>query len=83
VILELGEEWWVKFTTSANLELLIRSLNKTNFDTHIELEYLATLTTIISKMLSLSNLNDLDLDVPPTLFNKILNLLRNFLNNLN
>ena len=67
--------------TTANLQHLIQNLNKTNFSTHIELEYLTTLTTIISKMLKFSSKNELE--IPKILTNKILTLLKDFLNNLN
>jgi hypothetical protein len=35
VVLELSEEWWIGFTTTHNLALLVRSLAKANFGTHI------------------------------------------------
>lgn len=82
VILELSEEWWVRFTNTPNLDLLVRSLGKGGFGTHIELEYLTTLTSLIAKMLSLSNLDDLSLSVPSSLFQDILLLLRDFLAHL-
>lgn len=69
--------------TTSNLQLLIQNLNKTNFRTHIELEYLTTLTTIISKMLKLSSQTELELEIPKILSNKILTLLKDFLSNLN
>lgn len=67
--------------TTSNLQLLIQNLNKTNFRTHIELEYLTTLTTIISKMLKLSS--QTNLEIPKILSNKILTLLKDFLSNVN
>jgi hypothetical protein len=79
VILELSEEWWVRFTSTPNLDLLVHSLGKGGFGTHIELEYLTTLTSLIAKMLSMSNLDDLPLAVPSSLFQDILLLLRDFL----
>ena len=60
---------------------MIQNLNKTNFRTHIELEYLTTLTTIISKMLKFSSKTELE--IPKILANKILTLLKDFLSNLN
>lgn len=60
---------------------MIQNLNKTNFRTHIELEYLTTLTTIISKMLKFSSKTELE--IPKVLANKILTLLKDFLSNLN
>lgn len=67
--------------TTANLQHLIQNLNKTNFRTHIELEYLTTLTTIISKMLKFGS--QTELEIPKILSNKILTLLKDFLSNLN
>lgn len=46
------------------------------------MEYLATLTAIISKMLKLSNTEGLDLDIPTYLQGKNISLLRKFLKNL-
>jgi hypothetical protein len=82
VVLEMSEEWWVRFASTPNLERLTQSLARASFGTHIELEYLTTLTSLIAKMLSLSNLNDLPLAVPPALFQQILLLLRDFLAHL-
>ena len=67
--------------TTANLQHLIQNLNKTNFRTHIELEYLTTLTTIISKMLKFGS--QTGIEIPKILSNKILTLLKDFLSNLN
>lgn len=63
------------------MQHLIQNLNKTNFSTHIELEYLTTLTTIISKMLKFNS--KAELEIPKILANKILTLLKDFLSNLN
>jgi len=51
---ELEEEWWLKFSNTVNLQRLIANFQKINFRTHIEQEYLATLTKLIVKMLKIS-----------------------------
>lgn len=51
---ELEEEWWIKFSNAGNLQRLIANYQKINFRTHIEQEYLATLTKLIVKMLKIS-----------------------------
>jgi len=46
------------------------------------LEYLVTVTSLIAKMLSFSNLHSLSLHAPTQLFQKIILLLRDFLSHL-
>lgn len=55
VMLELDEEWWSIFTTKSNLEILVGKLSQATFNSSIELEYLTTLTSIISKLLNINN----------------------------
>ena len=82
VVLELPGEWWTQFVSTDNLRRLISNLTKVNFKTHVELEYVATLTLIIDRMLAINNQQQKNIEVPKELCESILNLLSTLLGTL-
>ena len=76
VVLELPDEWWGKFVTSATFGQLFKNFSKISYKTHIELEYIETLSEILGKMLMISSKEDKNIDIPENMMLKMFQHMR-------
>ena len=64
VVIELPDEWWVKFVSRDTLAEMVKNLEKVNFKTHIEMEYIEVLSEIIGKMLLINSKEEKSIEIP-------------------